>query len=338
MPKKKKTLDSELKNVTANLEVPKELKKIAKRPFIQSCSDPHEELRRLVQEYVAHTKTKVALINMTSDKIITKGTQAGEARPCRLSVDVQGEMRRVAEDVLDVKCKELTRHMQKVLKAVPIYDRFLKHVPGVGPVLAAYLVAFVNIRISEKPSQLRRYCGAAVRDGRLEKPVSKELRGYNVSLRTALYLAWVSLKMTRNNGTEHGGTSKYWQVWENTKMRELGNPRYNAENNTIEGLVYRDSNTKKEVHRAARKYIDSKGMWKSIGVFLEDLYIVWRSIEGLPVWPTYQTAKHFGGFDHGGKYVGHAPRVITVEEALAVVGEFGKQHLSAPTEIAAAAE
>ena len=86
------------------------------------------------------------------------------------------------------------------------------------------------------------------------------------------------------------------QIWNDVKHRELSAGRTKA-------------------------HSDSKGWHKAADVFLEDLYIVWRAMEGLDIWPSYYAAKL--GYMHGGKISVNAPTRMTVEDALAVVGYVG---------------
>jgi hypothetical protein len=70
----------------------------------------------------------------------------------------------------------------------------------------------------------------------------------------------------------------------------------------------------------------SYGWHKAADILLEDLYVVWRALEALPVWPSYYAAKL--GYEHGGapvdKVEGYfknaAPKMLTVEDAKRLVG------------------
>lgn len=74
-------------------------------------------------------------------------------------------------------------------------------------------------------------------------------------------------------------------------------------------------------HVSARGFAHSYGWHKAADVFLEDLYTVWRAIEGLPVWPAFYAAK-LSGYKHAsGKICVDAPTMLTLEEALELVGD-----------------
>ena len=76
-------------------------------------------------------------------------------------------------------------------------------------------------------------------------------------------------------------------------------PRYDEEANTFEGR----KTDRGEDAKGARAYMHSKAWHKMVHLLLEDLYVVWRTIEGLPVWPSYYSAKM--GYGHGGMGIIH---------------------------------
>jgi hypothetical protein len=101
---------------------------------------------------------------------------------------------------------------------------------------------------------------------------------------------------------------KYLEIWNNYKHRMLTSPDYDEKKNKLAG--------RKE--SGARGWIDDTGRRKATDVFLEDLYLVWRASEGLPVWPAWY-AKERGHY-HGGKVCVNEPEIITVDEALELIG------------------
>jgi len=60
---------------------------------------------------------------------------------------------------------------------------------------------------------------------------------------------------------------------------------------------------------------EQAGRRKATDLVLEDLYIVWRTLAGLPVWPDLYSVRR--GFYHGGKPCVNEGRVLTLEEARA---------------------
>lgn len=85
-----------------------------------------------------------------------------------------------------------------------------------------------------------------------------------------------------------------------------------------------EAKTVMDVHKRLvtkrRKSISSSGDPREELRRLVQQHIVWRTLEGLEVWPSYYAAKL--GYEHGGKISVNAPRKLTVEEAIALVGDF----------------
>jgi hypothetical protein len=242
----------------------------------------------------------------------------GDPIKCNLPTDVQAQFKLLANEVARKEAKRLESAMTRQLKMIPVWQLYLQHVFGVGPVVAAYLVSEIDIfdRPDEtgqirakKPSALRKFCGMAVVDGRLERRAKGIKSSYSSDLRTCLFNAFSSMW---KNGRGKGRSSKYLDIWVNAKHRKLSM--------ASEGRI---SNGVRDV--SANGYAHSYGWHKAADVLLEDLYTVWRAIEGLDVWPSYYAAKL--GYEHGGKISVNAPKRLTVDEALAIVGDVsGRAH------------
>lgn len=349
------------------------------------CEDPRAELRRLVQDHKALTKKATAIVNMTKDKV---GRIDGAAIPSRVPDDRKVEMQYVA-DALKKDAKRLESDMTRTLRKIPVFTHYLSHVFGIGPVVAAYLLAHIDIMTAErvslaqllnvdarnitdaqvrdalasgsplratKISAVRRFCGLAVINGRLERPTAGVKLGYCGELRTRLYQGFSAMwKNAAKKSAErpNGTTSKYMEVWRGYKERMLHSERYNAGTNQLAsgraGLsecgntvasdvgganAGRDERTSPPsglTHRkGARAIIHATGWHKGADVLIEDLYIVWRALEGLPVWPSYYAAKL--GYNHGGSIAVNAPKMLTPDEALATIGDVGPRPAVVPVE------
>lgn len=277
-----------------------------RRKHIASSSDPREELRSLVMQHKALTRASVAITHMASDRkrLDDNGDPTGEVVACRLPSDVQIAFKSLAQDVAKKKAAHLESAMTAQLKQIPVYQHFLRHVFGVGPVVSAYLVSEIDIHRAVKSSALRRFCGLAVINGRLERRTKGVKSGYSSEMRTRLYQAFSAMW---KNGIGKGKTCKYLQIWIDAKHRKM--------QMATDGKI--QNGTGKTV--SAKGYAHSYGWHKAADVFIEDLYVVWRALEGLDVWPSYYAAKL--GYEHGGKISVNAPKRLTAEEALAIVGD-----------------
>lgn len=283
----------------------------AVKPAIPAEPNPRDELRRLVHEHQNMTRKSVAMRAMASDR---KNLTTGETIKCSLPLDRQAEVKAVAKAIA-ADASRLETGMLRELRKVPIYSRWLVNVYGVGPVVAAYMVANIDVGDfvdkvtgevrSRKPSQVKRFCGLAVFNGRLERPTKGQKLGYCAEMRTRLFQAMTAgWKNAARKTTDrpNGATSKYLTIWHDTIHRETS---------------------------AQRKGGFKKGLWKAADILIADLYTVWRALDGLPVWPSYMAAKL--GYEHGGVSIAdQGPRLLTVEEALAFVGDPSGRAADAP--------
>ena len=291
-------------------KVPKELKKLKpKKPIVPTYpNEPDKELKHLVRQHKALTKTVVSFLNQSRDR---KNRKTGELMPCLLPLDAQLVVQEVAQGPLAQQADRLEREMAATLKNVPFYNVFLKNVFGLGPVISAYICTEVDIHKAEKPSNLRRFCGLAVINGRLERPVKGQKNAFSSQMRTRLFQALTAMA---RNCAKSQKTTKYLAVWLGTKHRILSSARVVDDKLT----VVREGKTSTV---SAKGFAHSTGWHKAADVLLEDVYIVWRTLEGLPVWPSYYAAKL--GYEHGGTIAVNAPKMLTLEEALETVGDVG---------------
>lgn len=151
---------------------------------------------------------------------------------------------------------ELARHE-------PIIERLVE-LKGIGYLLAAKMVAMIDIERANTVSALWRYAGYGVTNGERDRPVKGQKLCYNVRLKTTLYLV---------------GTS----------FLRCGSP-YRAIYD--EARVYYDVNrpdwTKAHKHQAA--------MRKMIKTFLAHLWLEWRTMQDLQTRDLY--VMDYGGHTH----------------------------------------
>jgi hypothetical protein len=295
-------------------------KKLKKTPYVPSSDNPREELRRLVREHNALTKHAVAVNSMCADR-----TLKNNGKPIVLKSPVPLDARILYKSFTDGtkrEAKKLERSMLRELRKMPVYTSFLRHVFGCGPVVSAYLLAYVDFTRCLKPSHLRRFCGMAVIDGRLERrsgqPKTQGGTGtFCAELRTRLFQFAAS--MAKNSAAKPKSgigprTSKYIEIWRNDIHSLLTSPRLVA--GKIVPIRPGDATAV-----SAPGFARSRGWHKAIDVFLEDLYMVGRSIAGLEIWPAWYAAQR--GHVHGGKVCVDAPELLTLEQVLEQVGHVG---------------
>ena len=278
--------------------------------------NPREELRRLTRLHKTWTHKAVAITNMSTDR---KNRETGEEIPCLLPDDVRAQMGAIVKG-LQAEASALESGMKRALQQIPIYKLWLgEQFIARGPVLSAYLVSEIDIYKAVKSSNLRRYCGLAVINGRLERreggPKATGGTGtFNSEIRMRLFQMFDGLRKAKNQPGAQG--NKYLKIWTDAAHRVEQSERVFDRGVDKEGKWTGkiETNGKKV---SARGFVDSYGWHKAADIFIEDLYVVWRAIEGLEVWPSYYAAKL--GYEHGGKISVNAPRILSIREALDIV-------------------
>lgn len=195
--------------------------------------------------------------------------------------------------------KAETKHfklLEKVLQEYKIYTEFLEKVKGVGPAMAGVIVSEIDIHKARHASSIWKYAGLDVApDGRGRSRKAEHLidfkytnaKGEEATRKSITFNPFLKTKLMgvlASSFLRCGKDNKYAQIYYNTKNR--------LENHA----VYKDV-TKLHRHNMA--------MRKMVKLFLVDLYVAWRTIEGLPVSTPYAEAKL--GLVHGGSQVTSNP-------------------------------
>ena len=137
--------------------------------------------------------------------------------------------------------------------------------------------------------------------GKAQRARAGEKLDFHARLKVGLFQAFSALQKDAKRNE-----SPYFRRLVEYKHRLQTGGRYDEATNTFDG-------------RKGGKAIVHNMAWRPAAqLLIEHLYIVWRTLEGLPVWPSYEAVKL--GYGHGGKVVVNAPKMLTLDEALAVVG------------------
>ncbi len=197
-------------------------------------------------------------------------------------IDTYTELCLIAEYVeLEEQEKKHFRRLASVLEEFPIYVQFLEPIKGIGPAMAGVIVSEIDITKARHPSSLWKYAGLDVaengagRSRKAEHLVEREYVNkdgevakrnsitFNPFLKTKLVgvLASSFLKATPN---------PYRDIYDGYKHRIESHPAHQEK-------------SKGWRHNMAMRYM--------IKMFLIDLHMSWRKIEGLPVSVPYSEAK-----------------------------------------------
>ena len=175
------------------------------------------------------------------------------------------------------------RRLGNILKDYPIYNNFLAGVVGVGPAMAGVIISEIDITKAEYPSSVHKYAGLDVAgdgQGRSRKKEHLEESQYtdkNGELQTKKGITFNPFLKTKLVGVL--GSSFVKQSPDKCKYRKV----YDDYKHRIENMEAHKEKSKGHRHNMAVRYM--------IKIFLIDLYNEWRSLEGLPVAPTYSEAK-----------------------------------------------
>jgi len=288
-----------------------------KRPAATMADNPKGQLRRIVAEYEALTDEIKATKQRTGDYVMTDDDgEVAEVRPSPLNEEQKAVFGKVSAALESAK-GSLEPEMRRLMRAFPVYTLFLENVRGCGTITAAKLLADIDITRCEKVSALHQVCGMGVRVGDDGKGHAQRAQAgvkldFHNRLKVGLYQMFSSL--TKDPKRDE---SPYWRRLVGYKHRLTNSPRFTLhptekDKRTGEPKAFFDGRP------GGRAIINNMAYRPAAQLFLEDMYLIWRASEGLPVWPGYHAGKL--GHVHAGRVEVKEASIITVEEALSIAG------------------
>lgn len=192
------------------------------------------------------------------------------------------------------------RDLTGTLEEIPIYQNYLGNVVGVGPAMAGVLIAYLDPKRARHISSFWAYAGLDVANGsgrsrREEHLVEREYTDRNGDIKTRLGVTYNPFLKTKLMGVLGPSflrsKSPQWRpVYDGYKHRIESDPlrekitvgqwkkRYKAKDPDIRKLW-----TPGRIHTSSTRYM--------VKMFLGELWVKWRTIEGLPVTDTYAVRK-----------------------------------------------
>lgn len=182
--------------------------------------------------------------------------------------------------------EDMVKVIAKVVEQHPMWDAFLKDVKGCGPLMSAVILTEFDIRKAPRISNFWSYAGLDVAaDGRgrgrykehltdqeytdkAGKTQSKKGITFNPFLKTKL-VGVLGGCLMKTKGT-------YKEIYDNYKHRLENHPKHTEK-------------SKGHRHNMAIRYM--------VKMFVQDLWLKWREVEGLPITAPYSEAKL--GMKHG---------------------------------------
>jgi hypothetical protein len=176
--------------------------------------------------------------------------------------------------------KQHFRRLGALLEDVPVFAEFLADVRGVGPAMAGVIISEFDITQARYASSLWAYAGLDVaKDGRgrsrrkehLIKREYADADGNDAERDSITFNPFLKTKLIGVLGPSFlraGG--QYAEIYRGYKHR-------------LENMPAHVEKSKGHRHNMAIRYM--------VKIFLVDLYTAWRTIEGLPVEPSYAEGK-----------------------------------------------
>jgi len=176
--------------------------------------------------------------------------------------------------------------IEKAVKQFPIWQHFLSGVKGCGPLMAAVIISELDPHKARHVSSFWKYAGLDVTNGegrsrRKEHLVEVEYvnkSGELTTRKSITFNPFLKTKLIGVLGTSFlRSKSPYSEIFYDYRARLENHPQHN---------------NKTPMHRKnmAIRYM--------VKMFLKDLWVAWRTLEGLPVTTDYAEAKL--GLKHGG--------------------------------------
>lgn len=217
-------------------------------------------LKILVRSYYDYQDERLAMDGRLG---ITKSCEVKKGVPVRDEALLAAMFKRRSEIIAFEEAME--KEIGKAVKQLPIWRDFFLNVKGCGPVMAAVCVTEFDINKAKAVSNMWSFAGLAPGKDRL---VKGQKCCFNQFLRAKLCGVLGSSFLRAN--------SPYRKFYDDMKHRlESANWGTKSKNPTD-----KDRPQAGHQHKAATRYM--------IKMFLRDLYVAWRTAEGLEVRPPYQ--------------------------------------------------
>jgi len=180
------------------------------------------------------------------------------------------------------------KRLEGVLKDFPIWNEFLLGIRGVGPMMGGVIISALDPYKAKYPSSFHKYIGIDVVNGvgRTRKKEHLEETEYtdkdgNIKTKMGItFNPWAKTKIVGVLGSsfikQPADKCKYRKVYDDYKFR-------------LQHRVDLKEESKLHIHNMANRYM--------IKIFMIDLHMKWREIEGLEVSLPYAEAKL--GYKHG---------------------------------------
>jgi hypothetical protein len=217
-------------------------------------------IKTLTRIYYDYQRERTALDGRLGIKKDGDGKKGVPERDMEILLEIKNHRDNVLE-IEEATAKTLAKEVHKH----PLWDAYLKHVKGCGEGMAAVIISEFDITKAPTVSNLWSFAGLA--PGK-DRKVKGQKCCFNQFLRAKLCGVLGSGFLKAN--------SPYREFYDNMKHRLESEDWGTLSKNPT------DKNRPKagHQHKAATRYM--------VKMFLRDLYVAWRTLEGLPVREPYQ--------------------------------------------------
>jgi hypothetical protein len=164
------------------------------------------------------------------------------------------------------------------LEKYPIWTNYLCNVKGIGATLGGNIIGTFDIRRANHISSFWKFCGLHTNDGKAIKRTKGVKLDFNIKNRA---MVWnIGKSLIRCNNPQYRNIYDQRKVVETTK---LNNPIDDPKNCPM----YKECYAKIGHKPSCKLHIHNRAMRYMIKMFLSDLWVNWRKIEGLSVTPPY---------------------------------------------------
>jgi hypothetical protein len=265
-------------------------------PTIRFLIEQYYDIQKLrvatFNRIVAYCKAKDSqprpethLVSASHTEVETHETDADQSEGGSEKERADGKYRDEAWDLVESELDDLPREVRDLIwyfkslystekslaKRLDIWSRdhplrmeYLSTIRGIGPILSSGLIAWLSpISRFENISKLWKYCGLAPG----QKRTSGEKTNYNPKLKTFMW------KIASSFEKQKPEASKYRKIYDEKKAYYMSRPDLRAD---IESG-----------RKGAKLHVRLMAMRYTVKRFLADLWVVWRTMEGLSVTKPY---------------------------------------------------
>ncbi|MGC8492051.1 MAG: transposase [Syntrophobacteraceae bacterium] len=247
--------------------------KLGQNPGTKLEEKEAQKTLKTVRAEYARLTDSIATLSRTT---ITKLTQ----RSGLITDAVEFYLVRSYVDLL-IQEQTVFREIAHVISFFPVWSQYLLHIKGVGPAMGAVIVSSLDPARARHPSSFWRYAGLDVgEDGRGRSRRKEHL---------------ITTSYTNRDGQPATKLSITFNPFVKTKIMGVLAPSFLRAKNEGYTTIYYDyrnrllshpdhaSKTKGHQHNMALRYM--------IKIFLLDLWLKWRELEGLETHASYAEAK-----------------------------------------------